>query len=256
VDSSGDNGGFPSDGGSPDDLPDLPAEWGVIVVPDDLSELADEVAAVQAELRLTGPRTRWQRFADRPAVRGLHRIALVGVRAPGLIMSMAVLVTVASLVASAWPGPNRAPATQRTASTTADSGDELPALELIGPDGAHVQLRAQRPAVILLTDGCDCAGLVADTVSAVRPGIPVVLITTAAPPSAAGTPPPGATPQAQGKTVRSLRDPAGSLRTSLRLDGPPDGTAAAVLVNGAGKIVRTIQRTQTIEELRPDLARL
>jgi hypothetical protein len=256
VDSSGDNGGFPSDGGSPDGLPDLPAEWGVIVVPDDLTELADEVAAVRAELHLTGHRTRWQRFADRPAIRRLHRIALAGMRAPVLIMSMAVLVTVGSLVASAWPSPDRAPATQRTAGTTADSSGEVPALELIGPDGAHVQLRAQRPAVILLTDGCDCAGLVADTVSAVRPGIPVVLITTAAPPSAAGTPPPGATPQAQGKTVRSLRDPGGSLRTSLRLDGPPDGTAAAVLVNGAGEIVRTIQRTQTIEQLRPDLSQL
>jgi len=32
-----DNGGWPSDGGSPDDLPDLPEEWGVIVIPDDLS---------------------------------------------------------------------------------------------------------------------------------------------------------------------------------------------------------------------------
>ena len=29
-----------------DDLPDLPEEWGVIVIPDDLSELADEVGAI------------------------------------------------------------------------------------------------------------------------------------------------------------------------------------------------------------------
>ena len=49
-----DNGGnWPPDGGSPDGLPDLPEEWGVIVVPDDLSELAEEVDAVRAELHRT-----------------------------------------------------------------------------------------------------------------------------------------------------------------------------------------------------------
>ena len=47
-----DNGGiWPGDGGSADGLPGLPEEWGVIVVPDDLSELSAEVTAVQAELR-------------------------------------------------------------------------------------------------------------------------------------------------------------------------------------------------------------
>src|ERR1700712_3100894 len=122
--SRSDNGGWPSYCGSPDDLPDLPEEWGVIVIPDDLSELSDEVEAIQAELRRSEPRTRWQRFAARPAMRRVRRIA--GVRAPGLIISMAVLVTVASLFASAWPGPPRSPAVQRTANTTTDdTGDAL-----------------------------------------------------------------------------------------------------------------------------------
>ena len=71
-----DNGGWPSDGGSPDDLPDLPEEWGVIVIPDDLSELSDEVEAVRAELRLTGEPTRWRRFTARPAVRRIRRKSL------------------------------------------------------------------------------------------------------------------------------------------------------------------------------------
>src|SRR6185295_16286595 len=96
-----DNGGWPSDGGSPDGLPDLPEEWGVIVVPDDLSELAEEVDAVRAELHRTRHRTGWQRFADRPAIRTLRRIGAASLRAPVLIISMAVLVTVASLFASA-----------------------------------------------------------------------------------------------------------------------------------------------------------
>src|SRR4029453_7094347 len=101
---SDNGGGWPFDGGSPDDLPDLPEEWGVIVIPDDLSELADEVEAIRAELHQTEPRTRWQRIAARPAIRRPRRGAATAVKAPVLIISMALLVTVASLFASAWPG--------------------------------------------------------------------------------------------------------------------------------------------------------
>ena len=59
-------GAHDNDGNSPDDLPDLPEEWGVIVIPDDLSELSDDVEAIRAELRLAGPQTRRQRYAARP----------------------------------------------------------------------------------------------------------------------------------------------------------------------------------------------
>src|SRR4051812_29211167 len=150
-----DNGGWSSEGGSPDDLPDLPEEWGVIVIPDDLAELSDEVEAVRAELRRAGKPTRWQRLLRRPAMRRLSRFATGAVRAPVLIISMAVLVTVASLFASAWPGPPRQPSTQRTSSTTDDQLTSLPALELPGADGRNVPLAAKLPAVILLTEGCD-----------------------------------------------------------------------------------------------------
>ncbi|MFI7542959.1 hypothetical protein [Actinoplanes sp. NPDC049599] len=252
-----DNGGnWPPDGGSPDGLPDLPEEWGVIVVPDDLSELSDEVSAVQAELHRAQHRSRWQQFADRPGMRVLRRIGAASLRAPVLIISMAVLVTVASLFASAWPGPARSPATQRTAATTDDRGDVLPALELIGSDGKNVSLRAQLPAVVLLTDGCDCAGLIADTAAAVPPGITVVTVVAGAAAGQTGAAPPtNAAPPAQPRTVRTLRDPTGELRAGLDL-GTPDGTAAALLVDRSGEIVRKIARTVSIEELRPDLARL
>jgi hypothetical protein len=258
VGSLSDNGGnWPPDGGSPDGLPGLPDEWGVIVVPDDLSELSEEVSAVQAELHRSQHRTRWQQFADRPGMRALRRIGAASLRAPVLIISMAVLVTVASLFASAWPGPARSPATQRTAATTTDDrGDTLPALELIGSDGKTVPLRAQLPAVVLLTDGCDCAGLIADTAAAVPSGIAVVTVVAGAAAGQTGAAPPtNAAPQAQGKTVRALRDPTGELRAGLDL-GAPDGTAAALLVDRSGEIVRKIARTVSIEELRPDLARL
>jgi hypothetical protein len=262
VGSRSDNGGWPSDGGSPDDLPDLPEEWGVIVIPDDLSELADEVDAIRAELRRDEPRTGWQRFAARPAMRRVRRLAAGAVRAPVLIISMAVLVTVASLFASAWPGPPRTPVVQRTANnTTDDRSDTLPALELIGADGQTVPLRATLPAVVLITDGCDCARLVSDTIVAVGADIAVVTVTSGMPsaggkPSSTGLiPATGAAPQAQGKTVRALRDPTGGLRASLHL-GDPDGTAAALLVNGAGDIVRSFPRTASVGDIQPDLARI
>jgi hypothetical protein len=255
VGSFSDNGGDrPNDGGQSDDLPELPEEWGVIVIPDDLSELADEVRAVRAELALSAPQTRWERLRGRPAIRRLRRIADAGLRAPVLIISLALLVTVASLFASAWSGPARSPATQRTANGAEDHGDTLPALELADADGHAVALRAQLPAVILLVDGCACTQLVADTVAAVRPEIAVVTVTSARP-STGTVPPTGATPQAQGKKIRELRDPTSELRKSLKL-AAPDGTAAAVLVKRGGKIIRTEARTLSINSLTADLARL
>ncbi|WP_306203879.1 hypothetical protein [Actinoplanes sp. RD1] len=248
-----DNGnGLPGDSGSPEGLPDLPAEWGVIVVPDDLSELGDEVDEVRAELRREAQRTRWER---RPGLRLLRRLSAAGVRAPMLIISMAVLVTVASLFASAWPGPARNPATERTANVSDEGQGTLPALELISPDGGTTALRGQLPAVVLLTDRCDCETLVADTVAAVRPEIAVITVTTELPSPTAQTPPTSNTPQAQGKTVRALRDPTGELRSSLEL-GAPDGTAAVLLVNRDGAVVRRIPRTASVEDYQPDLARL
>jgi hypothetical protein len=253
VASRSDNGGdWSPDGGSSDDLPDLPEEWGVIVIPDDLSELDDEVEAIRAELRQAGKRSRWQQFAARPAIRRLRRVGAAAVKAPVLVISMAVLVTVASLFASAWPGP---PNTPRTASTADGPSESLPALELVGTDGQNVALRAQLPAVVLVTDGCDCAQLVADTTAAVRPDIAVVTVSSTAPPSTGITPPTGATPQAQGKTVLALSDPTAELRKDLQL-GTPDGTAAALLVNRGGEIVRRVLRTKSIESFHPDLARL
>ena len=252
-----DNGGnWPPDGGSPDGLPDLPDEWGVIVVPDDLSELSEEVSAVRAELQRSQHRTRWQRFTDRPGMRVLRRIGSASLRAPVLIISMAILVTVASLFASAWPGPSRPPTTQRTATTTDEAGGVLPALELIGSDGRTMPLRAQLPAVVLLTDGCLCTDLIADTSAATPASITVVTVVSGAAAGQTGAAPPtNAAPATGGKAVRALRDPTGELRSGLNL-GAPDGTAAALLVNRNGVVIRKVPRTVSIEDFRPDLARL
>ncbi|MEV6350806.1 hypothetical protein [Actinoplanes sp. NPDC051851] len=251
-----DNGGWPPEGGSPDGLPEFPEEWGVIVVPDDLSELSDEVDAIRAELHLTPPPNGWQRFARRPAVRGMRKVATLLLRAPVLIISMAILVTVASLFASAWPGPVDQPTTQRTSGTTAATTDQLPALELVATDGRPLQLRDRLPVVVLITDGCDCDALIADTVAAVRSDISVVVVSMTVPSVAASVQQPlTQTPQADGKSLRYAQDRTGELRRNLGLTDQ-DGTAAVLVVNRLGEIVRKVLRTKSVEEFRPDLARV
>jgi hypothetical protein len=260
----GDGGGWPPDGGAPDDLPRLPPEWGHIVVPDDASALAAEAAAVRDELRRRH-RQDQPRQAPGPA----------GLRASLLIMSLAVLVTLASFLTAAWPGLSRPVTVQRTAGSA--PGRDLPALELVAADGQVVAVRSMLPAVILLVDGCRCDALVADTAAAARPDVTVVTVTTrqpsaapatsAAPPAAnrppatgtgAGTPgtaTPVVPPAGAAAVTRRLLDPAAELRHSFALP-VPDGTASALVVARDGAIVRTVPRTVSLDDFRPDLARL
>jgi hypothetical protein len=252
-----------NNGGSPDDLPDLPEEWGVIVIPDDLSELSDEVEAIRAELKLSDRSTPWRRLLNRPGLRQLRKVGTALLRAPVLIISMAVLVTVASLFASAWPGPPRQPVVQRTSDEHLGS---LPALELVGDDGRMVPLRAKLPAVILVTDGCDCDNLVATTVTATqsRPEIAIVVIGAALSGAAKAqvTPATQTTPQstpgaqALAQSVQLLHNPpSNNVREQLKL-GAPDGTAAALVVDRNGQIIQTILRTASVDDIQPYLARI
>jgi hypothetical protein len=252
-------GAHENSGGSPDDLPDLPEEWGVIVIPDDLSELADEVEAIRTELKQTDRSNRWHRLFDRPGLRQLRLVGIALMRAPVLIISMAVLITVASLFASAWPGPPRQPIVQRT---NDEHSNSLPALELVGDDGQIVPLRAKLPAVILVTDGCDCDALVTATAAAAKdhPQIAIIVIGAAlsSKPSTRATPATQSTPQIQATspTVQVLHNPIGTnVRAQLKL-GQPDGTAAALLVNATGQIVQEIKRASSVETIQPYLARI
>lgn len=291
--SLGDNGG----GWSPDGgMPELPPEWRDIVIPDDLSALADEAAAVRAELYRDRHRSTWQRlvghwqhFVDRPPVGRWGRGGSTGLRVPILIITLSVLVTIASLFASTWPGTNHPTAAGGTGSGSATDHHTLPALKLQGADGEMVALRDRLPAVILLIDGCDCTALVRDTAAAVRSDIAVVTVAagtaprtttsaSAVPPGSLGSYSPGGSglPGAAGRpasldsavplaeipprpadtTVHRLWDPTGQLRAAFDLNTSPDGTAAALLVDTTGRIVRTVPRTISVEDLRPDLARL
>ncbi|MGW4500122.1 hypothetical protein ACWENR_16100, partial [Micromonospora sp. NPDC004336] len=76
-------------------LPDLPPEWGRVVVPDDAAALAAEAEQVRRELRAAAPHA-----GRRPGARA--PLAL-----PLLVLLVAVLTTVAGLVAVTWPRSGR-----------------------------------------------------------------------------------------------------------------------------------------------------
>ncbi|MGI5212994.1 hypothetical protein [Plantactinospora sp. CA-290183] len=241
MSTSADGDGRPENG--PDKLPELPAEWGPIVIPDDPAELAAEAEQVRREL--------WaQAHRNAPLRRHWH---ILGGSAPArlaiLIMSVLLLATLTSLFAIIWPG-NPAPTPTVAAPTPAGTrSPTLPALDLLDEDGGLVSLRAALPAVIILTDDCACADEVAGALGAVPPGVAVV---TVARRRAAPGPPSGAPP---GTRPRALTDPTGELRTSLRL-APPPGKAAAVLVDRSGRILRTVPALSSVADYGPELAQL
>ncbi|HEX8630560.1 MAG TPA: hypothetical protein VF755_20565 [Catenuloplanes sp.] len=251
----GDSNGWPSDGGPPEGLPELPADWGRLIIPDDPAALADEAAAVRRELR----RQRRRQRLGLPARNGADRNA-TGLRIPLAFLIAAVLATLASVLATTWPGrtpPAAAPPTPTATGAPAGLvGRDLPALELVDAGGGTVALRGSLPAVILLLDGCACTRLISDTAAA-RPDLTVVTVTAgrAAPGFAPNTTRSAPAVQGPGVPIRHLIDPTGELRDSLDL-GTPDGAATALLVSRAGRIVRLASHTTSVEDFRSDLARL
>ncbi|BCB80306.1 hypothetical protein Pflav_067160 [Phytohabitans flavus] len=235
-------------------MPDLPPEWGVVVIPDDLSDLAEESAVVRKDLRRQARRDTWRRRLGWPVRGGATPSSL---RIPLLIMSVAVLATLTSLFAVAWPGrqqPLPPPVARQSGSPPAPSRT-VPALDLIDVDGSPVSLRGLLPAAVMLTDGCDCTRLVADTAAAAKPGVTVVTVTKTSPP-----PPRASTPRAPdlgAPSVRTLADPTGELRGSLQLGTQGTGQVATVLlVARTGEIISTVPAAQTIEQFRSDLVKL
>ena len=154
----GNGGGPPPNGGG---LPDLPPEWGVVIIPDDPAELAQEANQVRRELRWHSRAIRWRRRLHLPA----HRPDGLGL--PLLIMAVAVVATLTSLFALAWPGVGSHPA-RSAPLRTASAAPKVPDLTLVTKDGTAVHLRNSLPAVVLLADGCTCADLEVATARADR----------------------------------------------------------------------------------------
>lgn len=189
----GNGGGVPPDDGPYRDLPDLPPEWGAVVIPDDPAELEAEADEVRRELRWEAWRNRVRALVGLgPGRRGEPSLGV-----PLVIMSVAVITTLLSLFIVTWDngrsttpvGPDAA--LQQTA-------PPLPAVTLTDASGSRVRLGDLLPAILLLVEGCDCPELISDIAAATPVLITVVPVSAEA---ACGV---GAE-----KNVRCLADPAG-----------------------------------------------
>ncbi|MEV0606613.1 hypothetical protein AB0I61_09615 [Polymorphospora rubra] len=238
--------GTPSNGDSRPDregLPDLPAEWGTIVVPDDPSELAAEAAQVRRELRQRRRAVRQRTGPDRTA----GRFEPASLRIPLLIVSLAVLAALTSLIAVIWQGQRQSDDNPATGGGGAAPTATLPAVDLVGPDGGPVPVHGLLPAVLVLVRDCACDA----QIQAVAAGAPAEV--TVVP---VGGRPPSVAPAPGGAAVRPLADP------DARLDTFVDGLAAGepgptmLLVAASGRIVRVLPATTAVEEYRADLALL
>lgn len=93
-------------------LPDLPPEWGEVVIPDDPAELADEAEYIRRELRHEARqhrraswRARWRRRLHLPEQ--LDDPEHPSLLLPLLVLGIAVLITLLSLLLVAWPSLSR-----------------------------------------------------------------------------------------------------------------------------------------------------
>ncbi|MFJ6196033.1 hypothetical protein [Micromonospora sp. NPDC092111] len=232
--------------GPPDGLPDLPPEWGRVVVPEDPSALAEEAAQVRRELRRRTSAARWRRrLGLTPHADGRPALGL-----PLLVLLLAVLTTTAGLITVTWPrsprGGERPTVLPLPSTPVPLVGRSLPALDLVDAEQTPVPLRGLLPAMIILVDGCACAEQVAAAAGAAPAGVRVV--------SVAGgrevTPAP-----AVGSPVRALADPTGELRAALHLPAQP-GAAPALLVDRDGTVVRVLPELGAPADYRDDLVRL
>lgn len=220
----------------------LPPEWGPIVVPDDLRELADEVVQIQAELAVTQPspppRWRWQRG---------------GLSGPLLALILFLVAAIGSLMVVVLPKPSRPPRREPLANTTVTvgmTGGLLPAVSLSGGSTRATSLRQFRPAVLLLAPAtCLTCATVRNqlVVAADETQLTVVWITES---SKAVTIPSGTV---DGRIV-SLADPNGSVRAAI--PGASTTGPTAVLVRSDGRIRQVVSNVTNPSRLRPELAAL
>lgn len=246
----GDNGGGerPQDGGG---LPDLPPEWGTIIIPDDAGALHDEGSSIRRQFRRAAIRRRWRRRLHlRPEPTGRTTDDSPGLAVPLLIMSIAVIATLVSLFAVAWPrrSPNSTPQLAPTVQAVAVS---LAGLSLFDPQGAPVPVRELTPAVILLVEGCSCEQLITDTVAAVAaskaPSALVLVVAVRAP-----TLPSGLNDKVK---VLAFADPNSSIRAAVPFLAP-SRTTAAILVAGGGTVIRAVSSVTTAIAFDSELGNL
>ncbi len=240
----GDNGGGqPPNGGG---LPDLPPEWGTIIIPDDLSELDHESTQLRRELRRTARRDRWRRRLHLPPVTSPRLRDASALGLPLLIMAVAIVATLTSLFALAWPGAATHGTTPQRASAAA-SAPMIPDLTLVTTEGTPLQVRNSLPAVLLLVDGCTCADLELTTAQQAPGGVTVLAVGRTAPPLPSAAP--------GGLRLHAAADPQGHLRAVYGGSASPTDVIA-ILVKGSGEVIRTVSRVRQVTDFATYLPRL
>jgi hypothetical protein len=256
----GNGGGTPPDGGG---LPELPPEWGDIIVPDDPSALAAESAIVRRQFRRYNRSRRWRRRLHlAPPKPQLAEAEPSGMGVPLIIMAIAIIAALISLFAVGWPAQRRAATAGRAStpgpasgrSTASTAAGPLASLTLADANGAKVRLTDTMPAVVLLVDGCDCEDLIAATAAAAGPRVTVLAVAsrwTARVPVLT----PGVADPPSSAPVRRLLDPQGAVRASI----PPLAggmTVAAALIDTDGSAIKVVPSVRSVDDFSADLPRL
>ncbi len=207
-------------------VPDLPPEWGIVVIPDDAAELAAEATALRRELRTDF----WRRRARRLVGLGPRRrpdSPSLGV--PLVIMTVALITTVLSLFVVTWDHRPNATAPVGPDNEAFAASVQIADIALADASGSRVRLGNLLPAVLLIVGDCDCAELIAVTARAVPPLVTLVPVAETAPCSVGPT-----------KNVRCLADPAGIVTgqfagplEAIKQVAPPSDVASAGPTVGA-----------------------
>jgi hypothetical protein len=236
----------PSDNGG---VPDLPPEWGVVLIPDDPAELDRESSQLRREQRRSVRRAKWRRRFGLPPKVG-HDDDNPPVGTPLLIMAIAIVAALTSLFAI-------------TLSTRTNSGTNTPPtpaapavtpqmidLSLPDADGhEHSLLFPKHPEVILILDGFTSSdSLIKDTADNAPTGARVVVVDTTLPVVPIGV------------SALNLIDKQQVLLSTYG-GGPdhhktPAGQVTALLVDSAGTVTRVVNHANGVDLFKADLQAL
>lgn len=235
-----DNGGNwpPDDGGaSRDGLPDLPAEWGTVVIPDDPAELAEEAAQIRRQLRRTSRRNLVRRVFGMSPLPIETRTEGHGFAVPILIMTIAIMTTLASLYVVTWDH-RQSPTDVMGATGTGHPATPLADLSFTNGAGEQVRIGSLLPAVIILTDSCLCVDLILKTAAALPKGT-TVLAVGVTPPLLSAAP----------SNVQTIADPDGVIRTRYAANATPIADKATVLLIDEAHTITTIPAATSVQEI-------
>jgi hypothetical protein len=216
-----DNGGGgmpPDDGSFPGGLPDLPPEWGAVVVPDDAAELDAEATQLRRELRQQARRTRLRGLVGLGPGRDPNSLGV-----PIVIMAVAVITTLLSLFVVTWDHERSATAPVGPDTALMQTALPLADVTLTDASGSRVRLGNVLPAMLLLVDDCACSDLIKEIASAAPKPVTVVPVSAEA-----------ACAVGSAKNVLCLADPGGLVIGRYPAPTPTEAATATPGASGSG----------------------